>query len=393
MFGDDSIERRQVLKVVGGASVGLGLAGSVSGAAANAGVSTSSPVAGLASPGVTEECGVDGVWQEVWRDISEGEEQVRMFERQTSYHCPVTVEFDVGPLDLEAFLTVDGRTPTQSDYDMHTDEPMESGGFTVEGDRLEPGDEIGLLVVGVDVPEDTGETSDDPDPPGDYLTIFTEQTDEPVQPVANLTLLTDQPTEGESVQFDGSDSFARIGSLESFEWAYERSLGGDSGSGSGEEFSFTPQDTGQYTVTLQVVDSYGRSSLTAETSINVDSGGDGGFCFITTATAREQPTLDSLRRFRNDSMATTPLGRGLVGLYYRVSPPLARAMDRHPQGRTARLCRWYVRRCAALSNRKAEVDSRPASAALGLLITSIYVTGLLIAVVGYAGIRISEILS
>jgi len=392
MLGDDSIERRRVLKVVGGASVGMGLTGSVSGATANAGTVASSRATSLASAGVTEECGVDAVWQEEWRDIEEGGEQVHMLERQTDYACPVTVEFDVGPLDLEAYLTVDGRTPTQSDYDMHTDQPMEGGGFSIDGVRLEPGDEVGLLVVGVEVPDSTGEMSDDPDPPGDYLTSFTEQTDELVQPVANMELLTDQPTEGEAVECDGSESFARIGSLESYEWAYERSLGGDSGSGSGEQFSFTPQDTGQYLVSLEVVDSYGRSSLTAELSIDVDSGDDGGFCFITTATAREQPTLDSLRRFRDDSMATTPLGRGLVGLYYRVSPPLARAMDRHPQGRTARLCRWYVRRCAALSNRKRGLDSRVASAALGTLIATIYVAGLLIALAGYVGIRLSETL-
>ncbi len=52
-----------------------------------------------------------------------------------------------------------------------------------------------------------------------------------------------------------------------------------------------------------------------------DTDESGGGCFLTTATADDARTLDALRRFRDESMAATPLGRGLVGLYYRVSPP------------------------------------------------------------------------
>lgn len=384
MYGEDGIDRRQVLKVVGGASVGVGLTGTAAGSPSG---DTDSTVS-AASRADTEQCGTDAVWQEEWRDIEEGGEQVHMLERQTEFQCPVTVQFDIGPLNLDAYLTLDGRTPTKNDYDRYTDQPMEGGGFTVEGSRLDPGDELGVLVVGIDVPEDPG-GGDDPEPPGDYLTILNEETDEVVAPAANVELVTETPTEGETVEFDGSSSFARLGSLQSYEWSYERSLGGDTGEGTGETFSFEPSDEGQYTVTLTVTDEFGRSESTQK-YISVE--GSGGFCFITTATAREGETLDSLRRFRDGSMATTPLGRGLVGLYYRISPPVARAMARHPYGRTSRLCRWYVGHCAALSDRKRELDSRPASAALGGLITTIYALGLLIAMTGYVGIRLSELL-
>jgi hypothetical protein len=379
MLGEDSIRRRRVLKVVGGAGIGMGLAGAASGSTIDGTERTASRGTSAGPPGGTEECGVDSVFQEELRSIEEGGEQVHMLERQVYYPCPVSVQFDVGPLDLEAYLTLDGRTPTQEDYDRHTDQPMESGGFTVHGDRLEPGDELGLLVVGVDVPEDSGE----------YLTILSESTNELVAPVAAMEQLTDNPTEGDSVEFSGSESFARLGSLQSYEWSYKRTTGGDSGSGTGEEFSFQPGNDGQYRVTLDVTDGFGRTD-SAEQYINVEGGG--GFCFITTATANEGETLDSLRQFRDDSMATTPVGRGLVGLYYRISPPVARAMARHPEGRTARLGRWYVRQCAALSERKRDLDSRVASVALGVLITGIYVAGVIIAVAMAAGIRISELL-
>jgi len=116
------------------------------------------------------------------------------------------------------------------------------------------------------------------------------------------------------------------------------------------------------------------------------------FCFITTATANNTETLSSLRRFRDDSMKATPVGRGLVGLYYRISPPIARTLDRHPDSVEAGLTRRVVETSASLSDSKHETDSRIASAALGVLLTMLYLVGLVVGAVGHASLRTRETL-
>ena len=119
-----------------------------------------------------------------------------------------------------------------------------------------------------------------------------------------------------------------------------------------------------------------------------DSGGGG--CFITTATAREPETLDSLRRFRDDSMAATPVGRALVGLYYRISPPIANTLERHPESRTTATTRSLVRTCASISNRQEKAESPVERAFLGVVLTKLYVVGILTAAVGHTGIEVRE---
>lgn len=51
-----------------------------------------------------------------------------------------------------------------------------------------------------------------------------------------------------------------------------------------------------------------------------------GGCFIATACygSYDHPDVLVLRRYRDERLLMTPLGRGLVSLYYAVSPPLAR---------------------------------------------------------------------
>jgi len=58
----------------------------------------------------------------------------------------------------------------------------------------------------------------------------------------------------------------------------------------------------------------------------------GGWCFIATAAydtpmARE---IGILRDFRDKYLLTNALGRGLVDIYYRTSPPIARLITEHP---------------------------------------------------------------
>jgi subtilisin len=135
----------------------------------------------------------------------------------------------------------------------------------------------------------------------------------------------------------------------------------------------------------------GSSDTGSTNSFTTDSSGGG--CFITTATADETSTLNSLRRFRNESMSATPLDRGMVGLYYRISPPIAETLKRHPESRTANVTRSIVQTCADLSNEQDETDSRVESVALGILLTQLYIVGILTAAFGHAGIRLKELLA
>jgi hypothetical protein len=138
----------------------------------------------------------------------------------------------------------------------------------------------------------------------------------------------------------------------------------------------------------------------AETGADSDTGGansfetEGGFdfCFITTATADDSETLDSLRRFRDESMATTPVGKGLVGLYYRISPPIARTLHRHPDSTEAELTRSVVDTCASLSDVQDATRSSVRSVAIGVLLTMLYFVGLLVGAGSHVSLRTRETL-
>ncbi len=117
---------------------------------------------------------------------------------------------------------------------------------------------------------------------------------------------------------------------------------------------------------------------------------DGGGCFITTATAGEGETLDSLRRFRDESMSATPVGRGLVELYYRISPPIADTLADHPESLTSRTTRKIVDVCASLSDEQERTESRLKSASIGVALTTLYVAGIAVGAGGHAGITARE---
>lgn len=114
-------------------------------------------------------------------------------------------------------------------------------------------------------------------------------------------------------------------------------------------------------------------------------------CFITTATAGSGATLDALRGFRDDALASNPVGRGLVGLYYAVSPPVAATLERHPRSRTALAVRRLVERCAELARARADATGALRRLVLTVALTFLYAVGLLAAVAGHACIRCREL--
>jgi hypothetical protein len=55
-------------------------------------------------------------------------------------------------------------------------------------------------------------------------------------------------------------------------------------------------------------------------------------CFIATAAygSSLDSHVDTLRRFRDRYLETNPIGSALVSLYYKVSPPMANFIEKHP---------------------------------------------------------------
>jgi hypothetical protein len=75
-------------------------------------------------------------------------------------------------------------------------------------------------------------------------------------------------------------------------------------------------------------------------------------CFLATAAfgSPDAAEVETLRRFRDEILARSHLGRLLIGAYEAVSPPLAAALACSPRGRQA--VRWLLRPVAALCRRR-----------------------------------------
>lgn len=113
-------------------------------------------------------------------------------------------------------------------------------------------------------------------------------------------------------------------------------------------------------------------------------------CFITTATAGEGPTLDSLRGFRADVMRPSPAGRALLRVYEATSPPVAATLDRHPEALPTRLVRGLVERCGALADRRRMASGSGVRAALSLALVALYVGGICLGALAHAWLRARE---
>jgi len=109
-------------------------------------------------------------------------------------------------------------------------------------------------------------------------------------------------------------------------------------------------------------------------------------CFITTATAGEGPTLESLRGFRADVMAPTRSGRALLRVYEAVSPPIAATLDRHPDAAPTRVVRRLVDACGSLADRRDRTGG-VGRAALSVVLIALYVVGVGTAAAGHAWLR------
>lgn len=153
-----------------------------------------------------------------------------------------------------------------------------------------------------------------------------------------------------------------------------------SGLSDGTTYEFRAVATADETTTV-------GETKTFETEEDED---DSGGCFLTTATADDPATLHSLRRFRDNSMAATPLGQALIRVYYAISPPIAETLSRHPNSRTVRVGRALVDQCARLSDAQAATDSRPLSVLYGVALTLLYIVGILIAATGHTILRTQE---
>lgn len=101
-------------------------------------------------------------------------------------------------------------------------------------------------------------------------------------------------------------------------------------------------------------------------------------CFITTAVHGHNPTLESLRDYRDEAMAAWAAGRVLIEVYERVSPPIAATLRETPNSVVTRWIRWVVLHCGNLADRHAHTESRALKTGFSVLLVTAYILCLVI---------------
>ncbi len=383
--GDETdIERRRFLRSAGAAAGGAVLAGSVP--TASAGRAGPTPLERSRYPcqhGFAYTLETSG-------NLSEGGQWTHTHQLESNV-CTTTISLDSSESDdrndFDLYVTLDGRTATESDYDRKSTSRGTAEEVHLKQEDTYGDQELGLMVksrVGggdfeVQVLEDLNVT------PGDDPTASTDATSEISDTTATLNGSLDDL--GDADEVDAFFEYREEGSADPW-----RTTGKEELTSAGSFAQFVPGLEEDTAYEFRAIVASAELNRTDRGSIRLFTTDGGGWCFITTATHRRGKTLDSLRRFRDESMAATPVGRGLAGLYYRISPPIARTLERHPESRTASAVRRLVRACASLSDRQAATDSRAESVALGVGLTALYTVGIAAAAAGHAGISVLELL-
>ena len=84
-------------------------------------------------------------------------------------------------------------------------------------------------------------------------------------PTASFTVSPSEPLPDETIQFDASGSSAPAGEIESYEWSYEVSDDYSDQTFTGDSFSYTYLENGDYDVTLEVEDNGGATDSVTKT--------------------------------------------------------------------------------------------------------------------------------
>ncbi len=149
----------------------------------------------------------------------------------------------------------------------------------------------------------------------------------------------------------GAEEYKVYWSAEQFDDA-SKADADSKGSITAKSYQISDLETGTtYFVGVTAVDEFGNESKLPEllngTPISVDdfwehyqkSGGqeEGGFCFVATAAfgTQMEPSVVTLRAFRDQVLMVSPWGRSLVGIYYTWGPLAARVIQHSPALRLA----------------------------------------------------------